>query len=189
MADDNLMWEELSRKNVFRTRIFSISEIESKSPEGESGKYSVIESNEWAIVIPLLESERGKEFIMVKQWRHGARELSIEFPGGVIENSEDMLEGARRELHEETGCVAQKITRLAVMSPNPAIMANRIHFFLAEQLDMNDTQHLDKDEFIEIVKLPVDEVINNMGKPPYIHALMSSALYYYLRNTNGSNDI
>jgi 8-oxo-dGTP pyrophosphatase MutT (NUDIX family) len=183
MTDDTLKWEELSRKDVFRTRIFSISEIESKSPKGERGKYSVIESNDWAIVIPLLESGRGKEFIMVKQWRHGAHELSVEFPGGVIEHNEDMLEGARRELHEETGCVAKKITHLAMMSPNPAIMANRVHFFLAEQLEMNDKQDLDKDEFIEILKIPVDEVISNMGKPPYIHALMSSALCYYLRNT------
>jgi 8-oxo-dGTP pyrophosphatase MutT (NUDIX family) len=181
--DKDLIWTERSRKKVFNARIFSLSEIQSKSPHGEDGVFSVIESNDWAIIIPLLERGQTKEFVMVKQWRHGAKELSVEFPGGVIEKGENMVEGAKRELREETGYIAGKMTLLASMSPNPAIMANNVHFFLAENLEQDGAQKLDKDEFIEIVHEPVDEVIANMGKAPYRHALMASALCYWMKKT------
>jgi 8-oxo-dGTP pyrophosphatase MutT (NUDIX family) len=180
MPDKDLVWKEKSRKRVFDTRVFSVDAIQSVSPRGKEGTYSVIESNEWAVIVPVLETEAGKEFVMVKQWRHGAGCLSVEFPGGVIESDEDILFGAKRELREETGYEAKRVTHLATVSPNPAIMRNKLHIFLAEDL-VAGVQDLDIDEFIEITRLPVADVIREMGKPPYIHAFMATALYYFGR--------
>jgi 8-oxo-dGTP pyrophosphatase MutT (NUDIX family) len=179
--DKDLMWEEAGRESVFDARIFSLSRVQSVSPAGERGVFSVIESNDWAIVVPLVTGPRGDEFVMVKQWRHGARALCVEFPGGVIEKGEDAVAGALRELREETALVAGTMTLLATMSPNPAIMANRVHFFLAEDLHPTGAQELDKDEFVEIVRVPVEEAVQGMGKPPYLHALMATALFHCLR--------
>jgi hypothetical protein len=67
------------------------------------------------------------------------------------------------------------------MNPNPALMSNRVHIFLAEDLEDTGKQHLDRDEYVEVVLVPVEEVIQNMGTPPYIHALMAAALSFYLR--------
>jgi len=118
---------------------------------------------------------------MVWQWRHGYLDLSLEFPGGVFEPGENPEEAASRELLEETGCKAGKIRKLGEFSPNPAIMANKVHFFLAEGL-VPGTQHLDADEFVEVELVSAEEVINGMGKPPYVHALMGSALALYLQS-------
>jgi len=181
MDSERLIWQELESKTRLDARIFSVSERICRSPQGGTSSFSVIETRDWAIVIPLINTENGKAFLMVRQWRHGAKAISLEFPGGVVESGETFLEGAARELREETGCTAGKLTKLGEMSPNPAIMANRIHFFLAEELKQEGGLVLDKDEYVEVEKINADDVIKNMGKPPYIHALMAGALCFYLQ--------
>ncbi|MDR2509030.1 MAG: NUDIX hydrolase [Spirochaetaceae bacterium] len=183
MADDNLIWHEIGRKTLLTTPIFTVGEIECTSPRGGEGKFSIVKSNHWALVMPLLKTESGDKFIMVRQWRHGAKELSLEFPGGVVEAEERPEEGVARELREETGFRAGKISLLGSMNPNPAFMENTISFFLAEELKIDGEQKLDKDEFVEVVTVPVYEVVREMGKPPYIHALMAAALSFWLRAT------
>jgi 8-oxo-dGTP pyrophosphatase MutT (NUDIX family) len=137
---------------------------------------------DWAIIIPALETERGREFVMVKQWRHGAKEMSLEFPGGVFGKHETPAVGAARELREETGYRAGKIEPLGLCNPNPAIMPNRVHFFLALDLSPPLAQELDEDEYVEVQTVPWREVFSGMGKPPYIHALMGTAMSLYLAN-------
>jgi 8-oxo-dGTP pyrophosphatase MutT (NUDIX family) len=158
-----------------------------RSPEGVLKTFSVIDTRDWAMVVPVIETKRGKAgnadiaFVMVRQWRHGARELSVEFPGGVLEAGEQNAEGAARELREETGFVAGSVTKLGAMNPNPAIMSNRIHFYLAEDLTQTGKRELDEDEFVEVLTVPAVEVLQNMGRPPYIHALTAAALLFYLK--------
>jgi 8-oxo-dGTP pyrophosphatase MutT (NUDIX family) len=118
---------------------------------------------------------------MVRQWRHGSRELSLEFPGGVIEKGEDVLAAARRELREETAYQAGKIRKLGEFRPNPALMSNTVHIFLAENLHHTGAQELDEDEYLEVSSVTPREVLRGMGKAPYVHALMGSALALYLR--------
>ena len=121
---------------------------------------------------------------MVRQWRHGARELSLEFPGGVFEKGETPSLAAARELLEETGYEANTIDELGVFNPNPAIMSNRVHFFLARILAPPITQKLDEDEYLEVEIVPWEKVFRGMGKPPYIHALMAAAMSLYLAKTS-----
>ena len=180
---DELVWNEESRKTVFSCPVFSVSERLCRPTDTRQAAklkpYTVIDTRDWAIVIPALETERGKEFVMVWQWRHGATELSLEFPGGVFEKGEDAATAAARELREETGYIAGKIESLGVFNPNPAIMSNRVHFFLALDLKARE-QKLDEDEILEVETVPWEEVLSGLGKPPYIHALMGTAMGLYL---------
>jgi 8-oxo-dGTP pyrophosphatase MutT (NUDIX family) len=180
MDNAHLIWKEKSRTKVFSCPVFSIHETSSLSPEGDDKRFTVLDASDWAIVIPVVETERGKAFVMVRQWRHGSRELSLEFPGGVLEPGEDPAEAAVRELEEETAYAPGKIGKLGEMSPNPALMSNRVHFFLAESLEHRRVRHLDEDEFLDVEIIQAEEVFLNMGRPPYIHALMASALALYM---------
>jgi 8-oxo-dGTP pyrophosphatase MutT (NUDIX family) len=140
-----------------------------------------LDTKDWAIVIPVLETNRGTEFIMVRQWRHGAKNLSLEFPGGVFEKGEEPAQAACRELREETAYEAGKLDKLGEFNPNPAIMSNRVHFFLARELKFLGKQELDEDEFINVEIIPWEEVLRGMGKQPYIHALTGTAMTLYLQ--------
>ena len=116
---------------------------------------------------------------MVRQWRHGENNLSIEFPGGVIERGEEPVVAAARELKEETGFVAGKLVPLGKMNPNPALMSNHVHFFAASDLKSSGAQSLDDDEYVDYMEIPKKEVFLNMASPEYQHALMASALLRY----------
>ena len=179
MEVQHLIWKQESRREMYKTPVFSIQESLCRSPQGEPGRFTVIDAPDWAIVIPLLETEQGRKFVMVRQWRHGTQCLSVEFPGGVFERGEEGIQAAARELREETGYTPGRIRKLGEMSPNPALMSNRVHFFLAEDLRDTGRQYLDQDEYVDALLIPAEEVIANMGKPPYIHALMASALALY----------
>jgi 8-oxo-dGTP pyrophosphatase MutT (NUDIX family) len=179
--NDRLVWKEEGRRNVYTCPVFTVGERICRSPDNEVRTYTVLDTSDWAIVVPVLETEGGREFVMVKQWRHGAKELSLEFPGGVFEKGEDEFQAALRELREETAFIPGKISKLGEFNPNPAIMSNKVHFFLAEDLKPAGGQDLDDDEFVEVETVPWEEAFKNMGKKPYIHALMGTALALYLQ--------
>lgn len=172
MGKSRLEWKIKGKKELLKTVVLSVNEIDSQAPDGSEGKYIVMDAPDWVIVIPVL----GENFLMVRQWRHGNNSLSIEFPGGVINRGEKAEDAARRETEEETGYKAGKLTYLGSANPNPALMSNRVHFFAAEELEGTGIQHLDSDEFVEYMQIPQKEVFEKIGTEEYPHALMMSAL-------------
>lgn len=176
---NNYGWQITGEKKLLDTVVMTLTEQQTLSPEGNPGKYIVMNANDWVVVIPTI-SKNGKEyFIMVEQWRHASKEMCIEFPGGVIDSGEEPEIAGKRELLEETGYKAEKLVHLASMSPNPALFSNTIHFYTATSLENTNKQHLDDDEFITIKKIPVEEVFSSMGSGFYSHGLMCAALFSY----------
>jgi 8-oxo-dGTP pyrophosphatase MutT (NUDIX family) len=173
-SNDNLIWTTEGEKTVLKTRIFNVEEHICRSPGGKTGAYYMLASPDFAIIIPVLDKER---FLMVKQWRHGFKSLSLEFPGGIIDRGEAPEVGARRELREETGYDAGRLVKLGALSANPAIMGNTAHFFAAYDLTPLGHRDLDSDEYLEVVEKNRSEVYAAFGNGgEYHHALMVAAL-------------
>ena len=99
------------------------------------------------------------EIICVRQYRYPVAAVMLEIPAGKLDSkTEDPREAAIRELREETGATCQKLTYMGKYYSSPAILDECIHMYMAEGLEFGNTD-FDEDEFIEIVKIPVDELV------------------------------
>jgi 8-oxo-dGTP pyrophosphatase MutT (NUDIX family) len=176
--DAALRWETLSSHPLLKHPIMELIEKEERAASGYSGRYVSIRTRNWVIAVPVKDGK----FVMVRQWRHGMEGITVEFPGGVKEDDEAAEDGAIRELYEETGYRAGKVTVLGCCNPNPAIYANTITFVLAEDLTATNELHTDEDEFVEPVEIPVSEVLERFGSGEFCNAFVGSALALYMRH-------
>lgn len=177
MNENQLKWRVTDTKRLLHTPVFDVNEQHEIAATGLEGDYVAMEAPDWAMVV----AEYQDSFVLVRQWRHSAECLSLEFPGGVVDGGEDAATAARRELKEETGFEAGKLTHLGTVSPNPALFKNQFHVFLAEELRQTGAQSLDSDELLTYELMPTDEVIRGYGKGEFAHALMGTALMLYLQ--------
>lgn len=177
MNENQLKWRVTDTKRLLHTPVFDVNEQHEIAATGLEGDYVAMEAPDWAMVV----AEYQDSFVLVRQWRHAAECLSLEFPGGVVDGGEDAATAARRELKEETGFEAGKLTHLGTVSPNPALFKNQFHVYLAEELRQTGAQSLDSDELLTYELMPTDEVIRGYGKGEFAHALMGTALMLYLQ--------
>jgi len=181
MANGDERWIETGRRELADMHIFKASERTSLGPHGKSGRFIVLDAPDWAVVVPALERD-GRRFILaVRQFRHGAGVSMSEFPGGVVEPGEAPEVAAARELLEETGYRAARVIAIGSCNPNPAFMANTFHVFAAEGLSLVAAQSLDEHELVDVEEIPEDELLARVGQPPWSHALMVTAAWYYRR--------
>jgi ADP-ribose pyrophosphatase len=176
-GEGSIKWNRLGRRELLRCPVFTVAERENEGPGGRRGRFIVLEAPDWATVVPVLSRGGEEHFLMVRQYRHGSDELSLEFPGGVVEAGEDPAAAAARELAEETGYAASSLRLAGSVSPNPAIMANRYHVFLAEGLSRPHETDFDEHEAIDSLLVPAREVRASLGSGQYSHALMAAALF------------
>ena len=175
---DSLIWKTTESEKLLHTPVFDVYRQHEVTSGGLEGDYVGIHAPDWVVVMAVREDR----FVLVRQWRHGEDRVTLEFPGGVADEGEDPVRTALRELEEETGYRAGKITCLGRVSSNPALFKNHFSVFLAEDLVQTGEQHLDADELLKYEEVPIDEVIRRYGDDELTHAYMGTALAFYLRH-------
>jgi 8-oxo-dGTP pyrophosphatase MutT (NUDIX family) len=174
-------WEKQASAIRGDFRVFRVREDIARSPEvGDDHSFFVLESNDWMNIVPVTEDGR---IVCVRQYRHGTEEISLEIPGGIIDDGESPLEAAHRELLEETGYEAERIVEIGVVAPNPAIQNNRCHSFLATDVRRVREQALDITEEIDVVLVDPADVPALIAAGTISHALVVAAFYFWDRTS------
>ena len=180
-----LNWETTSRTRVYDTPIFSINSIHRKSQDGREGDFVEIDSPQWVNVVPYFVGKDGvPRFIMERQFRHGSDSITLEFPAGLVEKGESPRKAGLRELEEETGLVAHSFKHIGTVCPNSAFMNNNANFFLAEDLELvhaEEDRKLDANESIDIVSVPVAQVLEQLGTGEMDNGIMVMSGFFFLR--------
>jgi ADP-ribose pyrophosphatase len=169
-------WKLVDSKIDRDYNVFKIRTSHAVSPRTNgTGKFYTIETRDWVNIIPVTENQ---EVVMIKQYRHGSREVSLEIPGGLVDE-EDPEKAAIRELLEETGYQGEDVKRLGAVNPNPAIFSNLCHTYLVERAKKVAQKNLDPNEDIEVVLVPVYEIPSLIDNGLINHALVVVAFHYY----------
>lgn len=166
-------WEKLSSRPLFDLRLFRVRQDCCRSPRtGAAHEFLVLEAEDWVNIVALTPDER---VVMVRQFRAGSGQVTLEIPGGIIDPGETPRTAAERELLEETGHRASEWIDLGSVHPNPAILSNRCHTFLARGCVLARPPLLDEREDITVELIPLREVPRRLAQGEIGHALVAVA--------------
>jgi len=171
-------WTVLSSEQLLDCRIFRIERTLARSPVDRSvHEFFRIRSVDFAHVVPVTEND---EVVMVRQYRHGSGEMSLEVPAGLIEPSEDPAAAAARECLEETGYATGELRSLGMLRPNPAVFANNLHTFVAYGVRRVAAIEQTETEQTEVELVPLDRVASLMIDGVIDNALDVAVLWRFL---------
>ena len=119
--------------------------------------YFIWEEGTVALVVPVTKD--GK-FVLVKQYKHAAGEVMLEFPAGMANLNEDPKDAAQRELVEETGYTSPELQSLAELTNNPTKVDGKVCIYLAENAAKTADQDFDENENIEVVLMDHQELLS-----------------------------
>jgi ADP-ribose pyrophosphatase len=171
-------WRELERETIADGRIFTVERSTAVSPvDGEPRVFHRIRSVDWVQILAITAKD---EAVLVRQYRHGTQRVTLEMPGGLIDPGEDPATAALRECLEETGYRVRTAQPLGVVTPNPAILMNRLHSFYATGAEPEGAIQNTGTEVTEVVLVPIADLEGLLVSGEIDHALVAATLWRYL---------
>ncbi len=144
---NDLTERQLEREEIYRGAVLHTVRDKVLLPNGEESYREICLHVGAVCIIPVLDDGR---VIMERQYRYAHGRVFFEIPAGKLDSpDEDPLSAAMRELREETGAIAGKMTYLGAVDTTPALINERIHMYLAEDLTFGERE-LDEDEFLNV---------------------------------------
>ena len=177
-------WEVLHSEVLVNSPWLRLRSEACRMPGGQIlDPFFVAEKSDWVNVVALTPAE---ELVLVRQYRHGLGRMVLEVPGGCIDPQDVSPENAaRRELLEETGCVAHEWIATGVYSPNPNDQTNLVYAFLARGVEQVAGQKLDTTEELEVVRIPLMKLDEVLSGGEFLQVMHISALFFALRVLEG----
>ena len=148
-------FELIKSETLLQGRAFKIRRDLLKTPDGRETKFEIIEHGGSVIIIPI---DADGNMLFVRQYRHAAGMDLLELPAGTRDNDEPFEDCAAREIREETGMEAGKLKKVGEFYLAPGYSTEFMVVYLATDLKHNPLE-ADDDEFLELVKIPVEEAI------------------------------
>ncbi len=163
-------WKLLSEAEREDHHIFKLRRLKVADPRnGREYPRVVLQAPDWVNVIPVTAAG---EVVLIRQFRFGSWRNTLEIPGGMLDPNEDAATAAARELEEETGYRPGTLRALGAVRPNPAILDNRLHVFLAEGCEQVHQGRQESSEDIRVEKVPRAQIAELIRKGEIDHALV-----------------
>ena len=168
-------WKTLETKQIFGNKFFGLREDTVESPKTDNTHpVWVMDAPTWVNVIPITKDQK---VVMIKQYRFGSQEISLEIPGGMVDAGEEVFSAAIREMKEETGYDSKEVHQIGKISPNPALMSNNNYSYVAYNVEKTGDQQLDNMEDIEVLEVGLNQIPKLINNGEINHSLVISAFY------------
>lgn len=167
------MPKRISEKELFKTKIFTIKELELELGNGEKIKREILDKGDTSLIVPI---NLHNELILVKEYFPAIDEYQLGLPKGRIDPGLDPAETANKELQEEIGYKAHKLEEIGVVTMSPGYITQKTHIFLATNL-VESSLVGDEAEPLEIVLYPFAKFENLITGKKITEARMIAALY------------
>ena len=173
--DKDMKWKVLDSKYLFKRPWLTARVDKVELPTGAIiDEYYILEYPEWVNVIAITEDG---QFVFVRQYRHGISKTVNELCAGVVEDGEEPIDAAKRELLEETGFGGGVWTPWMTISANASTHTNLTHCFLATGVKKISEQHLDKGEDINVRIFSREQVLQMLRQGEVWQSLMAAPLW------------
>lgn len=171
-------WPRVDSEQLGDYRVFQLRQDTRRSPRtGKHHTFYVLDTGDWINVVAVTNDD---QIVLIRQFRHGIEEVTLEIPGGMVDETDGSpMESARRELLEETGYEAEELVHIGTMTPNPAILNNRCHTYLALNARLVAAPQMDGSEDIQTELVEAAEVPALIASGQINHALVLAAFYFY----------
>jgi 8-oxo-dGTP pyrophosphatase MutT (NUDIX family) len=177
MKEQPETWKRQASRQIAECRVFNVREdFCRRLSDGVEHTFFVVENPDWVNVVALTKD---KMILMIEQFRHGIEDITLEIPGGIIDENESPETAARRELAEETGYSPREMFYLGKSRPNPALQNNWCHHFLALDCEQTDEAKFDEHESAVTKLLTLPAITNLILTGEIAHSLVIAAFYYF----------
>ena len=148
-------WQTLSTRSVYGNRWLSVREDSVALPDGRTTIYGVVTCGDCVGVLPFVDPDT---VLLVRQYRYIARRATWEMPTGGVHAGESFEEAAQRELSEETGHRARRLTHVSTYHTSKSVVDETAHLFVGVDLVAAPVRP-DPTEFITVAAFPFDTVL------------------------------
>ena len=143
----------VASREIFNGKIIRVRVDRVLLPDGRYSEREIVDHADAVAILPI---DNEKNLWMVRQYRKALEKAILEIPAGLLEDDEEPIKGAQRELLEETGIRAGSWQKILSYYTTAGFTNEKIHIYMARDLVIGEND-LDKDEFLQVEKIPLQK--------------------------------
>lgn len=164
----------VKQNTIYEGKVLNLRCDDVTLPDGKGAKREIVDHPGGACILCV----RDGKVALVRQYRYAYGEEFLELPAGKLHRGEDPKLAAMRELEEETGLIAEDLKKLLILYPSPGYSNEKIYIY--EAIGVKEgRQHLDEDEFLSVIYLPVAEAVEKVKRGEINDSKTMAALLLY----------